>query len=481
MSLRNKALSGLVWAITDKLFNQLGLLGVTVYLARLLGPESFGLIGMLTIFVLLTESVISGGFNQALVQRSSQLTESDSSTIFYVNFAWGLAIYAVLYCSAPHISEFYSQPELTAISRLLFVVIIINSLSVVVRAKLTIEVDFKSLTLANTFSTVASAGVGITLSIYGYGYWALVWLHISKSIVITLALWVYCKWFPRLVFSPNSFRSMFGFGSNLMFAGLVATFVNNLYVVLIGRYFSATHVGYYTQANFMSTAASEFISSTLKGVTYPILTSVKDDRERLTRIYKQLIGVTMMVSLPILVGLSAISYDVVTIILGDEWMATVPVLAILCLARAITPISIVNMNILNAIGRSDLFLFVDLSKLPMTLGALYIALPYGIEGLAWAVLATTCISFFINAYFPGKIFGFGGFSQLRIAWKYAVASLLMYVVVKFLFDANSMALLASKIFAGMVVYVLALLVLKDELYLNTIQDLKQRISVTLNK
>jgi len=259
-----------------------------------------------------------------------------------------------------------------------------------------------------------------------------------------------------------------------MLAGLVATFVNNLYVALIGRYFNATQVGYFTQATQLSNSLSGLISSTLQGVTYPIMTSVKEDRERLVNIYTQLISITMLVSLPMLIGFAAVSEEFVKMALGDEWLPVVPMLVALCLARAITPISAINMNILNAVGRSDLFLKVDLSKLPLTLGALFIALPYGIEGVAWAMACTSFIAFFINAYYPWKLFSFGGFKQLKIASKYIAASALMYFIVK-LINIDNMALeLLVKIVVGAAVYFTALVITKDTFLFELIRKIKQQ-------
>ena len=271
MSLRSQAFRGFAWSISDKLINQLGYLGVTIFIARLIGPESFGFIGMLTIFMLLAESVVSSGFSQALVQRSQELTEEDASTIFYVNLGWGIAMYLLLYFTAPLIASFYNQPLLIDISRILFIIVIINSLTVVARAKLTINIDFKSQAIASTFATLLSAVIGIYLAVEGYGYWSLVWLLITKSIFNSAGLWFFCRWIPKLIFSIQSFKMLFKFGSNLMLAGLVATFVNNLYVALVGRYFNATQVGYFTQATNLSNYLSGFISSTLQGVTYPVM------------------------------------------------------------------------------------------------------------------------------------------------------------------------------------------------------------------
>lgn len=478
MSLKQKALHGFAWSLADKLINQLGYLIVTIYLARLIGPESFGLIGMLTIFMLLAESVISNGFSAALVQRSNQVTPEDESTVFYINMAWGVAMYILLYFSAPFIAQFYKAPQLIDISRLLFVVIIINSLVVVVRAKLTINIDFKSQTIASTIATLLSGVVGIYLAQLGYDYWAFVWMLVVKSALNALLIWLLCRWLPQFIFSVESFRRLFKFGSNLMIAGFVATFVNNLYIALIGRYFNATQVGYFTQANNLSNNLYLVLSSTLQGVTYPILTSVKEDRERLVSIYKKLISLTMLVSLPLLIGLAAVSHEVVLLFLGEEWLPVAPVLSILCFARAITPISAINLGILNAIGRSDLFLKVDLSKLPMTLAALIISVPYGVEAVAWSMVATSAIAFFINAYFPGKLFGFGGWSQLKVAAKYIIAAAIMYVAVSQLeLEVVLWLGLIVKISVGMLLYPLLLVIMRDQSLIRYISLLIGKVRV----
>ena len=450
-------------------------MAVTIYLARIIGPESFGFIGMLTIFMLLAESIISSGFTQALVQRSKDLTEEDASTIFYVNMLWGMTMYIVLYILAPFIADFYQQPVLVDISRVLFLVVIINSLSIVARAKLTINIDFKSQTIASSVATLLGSTIAIWLANLDYGYWALVWLILSKAIFNTIGLWFFCKWLPKLVFSKKSFFSLFKFGSNLMIAGLVATSVNNLYIALVGRYYNATSVGYFTQATNLTNALSGIVSSTLQGVTYPIMTSIKNDKEKLVSIYKQLISITMLVSLPLFVGFAAIADSFVSIFLGKEWLPTVSLLVALSFARMITPISAINMNILNAVGRSDLSLKVDLSKLPMTLAALFIALPFGIEALAWSMVCTSFIAFFINAYYPSKLFDFGPIKQLKIAFNYILASGAMYFAVIFINIGDNIIELIVKIIAGIVVYCLFLWVIKDEYYLKIVGEIKNKI------
>ena len=380
-------------------------------------------------------------------------------------------MYILMYISAPLIADFFREPILVDISRVLFFVVIINSLAVVVRAKLTIDINFRSQAVTGTFATLFSSILAIWLVFKGYGYWALVWLILSKSILQTIGLWFFCRWLPKLVFNMQSFNSLFKFGSNLMIAGIVATLVNNLYVAVIGRFYSAQQVGYFTQANNLSSYLMKFIVSSLQGVTYPVMTSIKDDRTRLVNVYKKLISATMLVSLPILVGLAAIADDFVLVFLGADWLPAVPVLIALCIARSITPISAINMNILNAIGRSDLFLRVDLFKLPITLLGLYLALPYGIVGVAWATVSISFVSFFINAYYPGKIFGFGAGKQIIVASKYFFSSVVMYCsVILINFEGLILGLIA-KLMLGVIVYFLMLFVLRDRFVKNVLSEL----------
>lgn len=437
---------------------------------------------MLTIFMLLAESVVNGGFSAALVQRSKQVTIEDENTVFYINVVWGLAMYAVLYFAAPYIALFYNEPQLIDISRVLFIVMIINSFAVVVRAKLIIDINFKSQAIANTIATILSSLVGVYLALNAYGYWSLVWMLVCKAAFNTISIWLFSSWVPRLIFSFESFKKLFKFGSNLMLAGFVATFVNNLYIALIGRYFDATQVGYFTQATNLSNYLYKLLASTLQGVTYPILTSVKDEQERLISIYKQLISITMLTSLPLLIGLAAVSEETIILFLGKEWLPAAAILKILCFARAITPISSINMNILNAVGRSDLFLKVDLFKLPMTLVALFISVPYGIQAVAFAMVTTTSISFFINAFFPGKMFGFGAIEQLKVAYKYIIAATLMYAAVSSLsFDGHLWLLLIVKIMLGAVLYPLALIIMRDDFLLQNLRSVLRQVNAKMAK
>ncbi|WP_077928388.1 lipopolysaccharide biosynthesis protein [Wohlfahrtiimonas populi] len=482
MGTKQKLLRSMSWSLLDKLINQVGFMFVSLYIARIIGPASYGMIGLLTIFVTLSECILSG-FSQALVQKSYEVTEDDCSTAFYINLIWACLFYIILYCSAPYIAQFYKLPELTFVARVLFLVVFVNSLMVVFRAKLIINLDFKGQAFAATFASILSAILAIYLVNSGYGYWAIVAIILSKQIIILIFLFFYTKWYPSWRFSKRSFISLFQFGSYLMFAGIIATIMNNLSIMLIGRFFNVTQVGYFAQANNMSSQLSELIGSTLQGVTYPLMASVKKERERLIFIYKKLISLASFISFPLLVGLAAIADEVILLLLGKEWQSVAPLLTALCLSMVATPISGVNMNILKAIGRSDLFLKIDLIKIPMILIAIIGSIPFGINVLAYTMIFTSIIAFFINTYYPNKLFDFGAVKQLKVVKNYIIGALIMFLVLKLIaISINYLILLILfKVLIGAIVYMLFLWVVKDKLFIECLSEVSRLAKKMMNK
>lgn len=454
MSLKQVALRGVAWSLFDKILNQAGNFILLIYLSRILSPADFGLIAMLAIFLAVAQSLIDSGFSQALIQKSQSVTETDLSTVFYVNFVVAILLYCLLYVSAPFIATFYNQPELTSLSRVLFIVVIINAISLVPRSKLMIEVDFKTQGLINIVAMLVSTSVAIYMVHNDFGYWALVGMNLAKVLVNSILLIVYSKWYPKWLFSIESFKTLFSFGSKLLIAGVIATTVQNLYSILIGRYFNATQVGYFQQGYNYTNMLSGTLTSVVQGVTFPIMTSIQEDKNRLIQMYTKVMGIVVFITFPVFVGFAAVSEEFVLIFLGENWAPIIPILIILSFARLVTPISSLNLNILNARGRSDLFLKTDLSKLPMTIIALFIAIPYGILGVAIAQLITTFISFFINSYYPGKLFNFGAKQQLKQIYPILIASFIMYLSIVFIkFEAIEIQMLIKIIF-GIFVYTL---------------------------
>lgn len=475
MSLYKKTRNGMLWNLGDKVISQICGFIVIVYIASIIGPEKFGLLGLLSIFVLLGESLVNSGFSQALIHKSKRVTDVDYCTIFIINISLSFLVYSILYILSPYIASFYSEPKLTEISRVLFLVIIINSLSVVCRAKLSIAIDFKSIAIANTISSILGLIVAVTMVNMNYSYWSIVGLSVTKSIAATVVLFLLAKWHPRLVFSLESFSSLFKFGINLLVSGILAIITNNLYSILIGKYYSTIHVGYFTQASNLTNTVSTTITSVLQKVTYPVLTSMNDDNDRLIETYIIMIRVTALISLPCMVGFAIIAEPFTDLFLGEAWNCIVPLIFYLSLARMFTPISAINMNVLNAIGRSDLFLKVDLIKIPIFLLGLYLSLPYGIKSIAISMLVTTIISYFINAYYPSKLLGFGPIKQIKSVFKIILSVIVMsFSSEMFSFESSSSELIFSLTFLPCV-YVAALFILRESIVIDIFNKVKLRM------
>ena len=428
ITLKSKAASGMIWNAFGTFSSQGISFVIGIILARILMPSDYGLIGMLAIFFAISNMFIESGFSNALIQKIDR-TETDYSTIFFFNLVVSSFIFIVLFITAPLISKFYNNSELTLLTRVLSLNILIGSFAIVQQARLKILVNFKTPALITLISVLFSGFIGVLMAYTGFGVWALVAQTISATILKTLLLFYFNKWYPKLVFSKQSLKQLFGFSSKLLIAGLVSTIVNNLYSILIGKLFTPKDVGFYTRARQYPELLSNTITSILQGVTYPILTSLQNERERMVSVYGRLMRVTVFFVIPLLTLFALLTEPFIRLLLTEKWMPVVPLIQWLCFARMITPISALNMNILNAIGRSDLFLKVDLSKLPIFIFSIVVTVPLGINIVVIGNFITSLIAFFINAYYPGKLFGFGALRQLKEMFSVILATLLMSVLV----------------------------------------------------
>jgi len=427
-SLKNKAITGMAWNSIEKFAIQGTGFVIGIILARILMPADYGLIGMMTIFFAFSELFVGSGFSMALIQKKDR-TEVDYSTIFHFNFIVGLIFYLILFFSAPLIAQFFNNSQLTILTRVLSLSIIINSLSIVQQTRLTIQLDFKTQALISLFSVVISGSIGIIMAYSGFGVWSLVTQILSSGVVRTISLFIFDKWLPLPIFSASSFKQLFGFSSKLLGAAMVATVVSNLYSLLIGKLFAARDLGFYTRAKQYPEVLSGTITNVLQGVTFPILASLQNDRERMVLVYGRLMGIVVFFVVPALTLFAILAEPFIRFFLTEKWIPVVPLMQWLCFARMITPVSALNMNILNAIGRSDLFFWVDISKLPLTITALVITIPLGLTAVVIGHFATSFICFFINAYYPGKLFGFGAVRQIKEMWRVICATLVMSLAV----------------------------------------------------
>ena len=452
-SVRSQLVHGVVWNFVEKVLMKIMTFSIGIILARLLSPSDYGLIGMLAIFVAVSSAFIEGGFAKALIQRQN-CNDLDYSTAFVSNLSMSILIYALLYVSAPLIASFYNEPLLVDITRVLSLNFILGSFNIVQRAKLMAAVDFKSLAKINVVSTIVGGFVGIGMAYMDYGVWALVGQTIGSTLILTILFPLFSKWSPSVQFSKESFKHLFGFGSKLMITSVYAVIFNNISTLCIGKFFKSHQLGFYTRATQFSEMISFTVNDVLGTVTFPVLSSLQDEKERLILVYKKALLYTAFVIFPIMILFMLLARPLIIILLTEKWMPCVVLTQWLFLARMFTPLSALNMNILNAVGRSDLYMKLDFAKAPLTIISLAITVPLGVKAIVIGNFVCSFLCFFINAYLPGKMFGYGGFQQLK-DWRGILSSLIIMAIVVYVFlslvDNLWLQLLGGSIL-GVVVY-----------------------------
>ena len=452
-SIKTKAIRGILWNAIDKFAAQGVQFIIGIILARLLMPKDFGLIGMLSIFIALSQSFIDSGMGSGLIQKQNR-SDVDFSTVFVFNLCVSLFFYGILFITAPLIARFYNMPQLVNLTRVLSLNIIINSLAIVQRSKLIINIDFKTFAKVNVVSVLTGGIIAVFFAYAGFGVWALVIQNLISATVSVLMLWLLSKWKPSLSFSKESFKDLFGFGSKLLISGLYARTLNEIYNLVIGKTYSASDLGYYTRSKQIAEVSAGTVNSIMQQVTYPILASLQNDKEQLISVFNRLIKMTAFFIFPAMTLLALLADPFIRFFLTNKWEPAIILLQWLCFAKVFTPICSINMNILNAIGRSDLFLKVDLSKAPLIIIVLVITVPMGLKAIVIGNVITSGIAFFINAYMPGKLFGYGAIKQLKdmIPVFFATGLMAVSVYVSISFTESLILKLILGSLVGIIIY-----------------------------
>lgn len=453
-SLKSKTVKGVVWSSIERFSTQGVQFLIMIIMARLLTPKDYGLIGMLAIFLAVAQSLIDSGFSQALIRKQNR-TDVDNSTVFYFNIIVSCSLYLILFISAPFVADFYNQPELTSVMRVVCLGVILNSLAVVQRALLTVRIDFKTQAKASLSAAVFSGCIGIVLAYSGFGVWALVVQQLLNLSVNTLLLWIFSKWRPIAVFSWDSFHELFAFGSKMLASGLLDTLYRNIYPIVIGKLFSASSLGHYTRAQQFSEFPSSNITGIIQRVTYPVLCGIQDDMERLTNVYRKFLKLSAFVIFPFMMGLSAVAKPFINISLGSQWEFCGQLLQVICFAMMWYPIHSINLNLLQVKGRSDLFLRLEIIKKILGITVLCITAPFGLIVMCYGQIFNSIVALAINTYYTGKLINVGFIRQMKDLLPTILLSLTMFrtiLLVNGLIESNMYRLIIG-IMVGIVVYV----------------------------
>lgn len=474
--IKRKTKIGMIWNVLEKFATQLISFVLNIFLARLLTPEDYGTIGLLSIFLTLSNVFIDSGFSRALVQKQER-SEYDYSTTLIFNIAVSFILYFILFFSSPAIARFYKTPELVTLQRVFFVVIILNSLSVVQSAKLQANVDFRSIAIITSLTSLISGIIGIIAAYNSLGPWALVIQSITRTFLLCVCYWIKGRWIPKTGFSWSSFKKLFGFGSKLLASGLLATTLTNIENLFIGKLYNSEILGYYSRSQQFPELTSGTLSSVLNNATFPLMASLQNEKEQLVVTFRKLIRITAMLVFPSMIGLAILAKPIILVLLGDKWLFSSELLFWIALSYIFTPLSILNMNILNAIGRSDLFLKVDFIKVPIIILTMIITFPISIKAVVIGKFVCSFFYFYINSFMSGRLFSFGAFKQLGCSWKYIVASIIMAFCVAFVdfFISSNLLSLVFGLITGVISYITILYILKDDEFLTVLGKILHKV------
>ena len=430
MTLKKQAIHSVLWTFIDS-FLVKGLSFVAgLILARLLGPSEFGLLGMISIFIAIGTSLVDSGLSSSLI-RTKEADNTDYSTVFFTNLGMSLLIYGLLFVSAPYIADFYEQPILIGLIRLYCVGFVISALSAVQLTILIKAMKFKRITHFNIPSTLIGVGVGVGLGYMGYGVWSLVWMYLVTQACNSILFWSFSAWKPSLLISKEKLKYHYNFGYKLMLSGLLDQVFNNIYNVVIGKFFSAQSLGYYERAKTFNSYPSLMLSGIIGKVTYPLLAKIQDDSVRVAQVYRNILQVTFFVIAPVMLGAAAVAKPLFLLVLGVAWLPAVPFFQILSISFMLYPIHAFNINVLKVYGRSDLFLKLEIYKKIVVSISIIIAFQFGIYALVWSSVFTSLVALVINTHYSSQMISYTLKAQLLDMLPVFVITVIVFVVMQF--------------------------------------------------
>lgn len=415
MSLINQTKLAVLWSICQQFSVKIIGLIINIFLARILSPTEFGLIAMLSVFISIGNSLMDSGLTSSLI-RSRFSGQKDYSTVFIFNLIGGFSAYGILYASAPFIADFFKQPLLLAIIKVYGLSFIINAFFSIQNTLLVKEMHFKKQALIQIPAVIIGGAVGILLAINGSGVWSLVYMYLATPMFSTVLHWYYSAWRPRLIFNKRSFKKHFHFGYKMTLSGLIDTLYQNIYTIIIGRFYAAAQLGYYSRASTLSQFPIGIISTAINKVAYPMFSSIAHDDTKLKTAYQKLMQQVLFWNAPSLIYLAIIAEPMISVLLTDKWLPAVPYFQIMCIAGILYPLHSYNLNILKVKGRSGQYLKLEIIKKVLMVLGIICVIPFGIMGLLYFQLFFSVFAYYINSFYSGKLINYSILEQLKDIW-----------------------------------------------------------------
>lgn len=452
-NLKSRVLSGLYWKALENGGVQLVQLLISLILARLLGPDRYGTISLLLVFIAIANVFIQSGFQTALIQKQ-KVKDVDYSSVFFLSLGVAAVLYCGIFAGAPAVAAFYRDPELSPMLRVLALMIFFGAVVSVQTAIVSRNMEFRKMCAASLLATSFSGIAGVIGAFQGLGTWALVVQQLGNQFLLMVFLWVLVDWRPKLLFSLRRLETLFSYGWKLLCSSLIDTVYNNLYTMVIGKIYQADMVGYYNRGNQFPQLIVNNLASSIQAVMLPAFSSSQEDKERMKAMVRRSIVTSVFLVFPMMAGLIATAKPLISIVLTDEWLPCVPFLQIMCVAYALWPMHVANLQAINAMGRSDIFLKLELIKKVIGLLVLAAGLPLGIYAMVWFKALSDFICTFINAYPNKKLLGYSFLEQWRDVFPSLILSVVMGAAVyslQFVIH-NNWVLLPVQIVAGVTIY-----------------------------
>lgn len=424
----NKVFSGLIWKFLER-FGTVGIqFVIQIILARLLSPDDYGAIALITVFITVSNVFVQNGFNTALIQRQD-VQEEDYSSVFWISLLVALLCYIVLFIFSPYIADFYSIPILDQVLRVLGLTLFFGAYNSIQIAKISKEFKFKKLFYSSLIAMCVSGMIGIFLALQGFGVWTLVFQQLLNQIIISFVLYFQVDWKVKLIINFKRVKVLFKFGSKLLVSSLIDVIYNNIYNLVIGKFYNSVQLGYYNRADQFPNLIVNNVNGSIQSVILPALAEQQDNKHRVKDMMRKAMTLSSYLVFPLMIGMAACAEPIIKLLLTDKWLPCVPYLRLLCFSYMLWPIHTANLQAINALGHSEIFLKLEITKKIIGIIALIISTPFGVIAMLYMKLITSIISTFINA-FPNQ-------SLLDYSYKSQVYDLLPTLFISFLMGISA--------------------------------------------
>ncbi|ETI91187.1 MAG: Polysaccharide biosynthesis protein [Clostridium butyricum DORA_1] len=450
---KSKVLSSLMWKLLERSGTQGIQFIVQIVLARILLPNDYGIIALIAIFITVANVFVQSGFNTALIQKKDA-TEEDFSSVFYLSLFIAIILYALIFFASPYIAYFYKTPELISVLRVLSITLIFGAFNSIQNAIISRRMEFKKLFASSIGAIILSGITGIVLAYIGLGVWALVAQQLVNQLSVTVILWFTVKWRPKLIFSFSKINKLFSYGWKLLLSALIDTLYMNLRSLIVGKIYSPSMLGYYNRGDQFPQLIVSNINGSIQSVMLPTLSSEQDNKQKVKELVRRSIVTSSFLLFPMMIGLAVVGESLIKIILTDKWLPCVPFMQIFCLSYALWPIHTANLQAINALGRSDIFLKLEIIKKLMGIIILIISMFLGVYAIAVGTLISGIISTFINAHPNLKLLNYSYTEQIKDIMPSFIISIIMGIIIypiKFM-NNSVIIILIIQIIIGIVIY-----------------------------